>query len=1011
MDFVNLYIQTEYSMLNSTVKISELILKAKEYNFNSLAITDTNMHGAIKFYEACEKASIKPIFGLKAHLESRFNTDSYILFFAKSLIGYQNLLKIASRESLSILNLEFLKGNNYDLITVIPSDENEVVKLLYNDNSNNALELLNEYKETFKELYLGWDFQNEKNVNNARDVFNFFEKNKIKKVALNKTCFLTEEDFEAFQVLRCIDLGCSTYTYTEKEKNSFLISSDEALYKFRDYQDMLKNSLDIVSNCNVKLDFNKHYLPKFKAGLDSKTYLFDLCKLGLNKRLKNKSKNSSIYKERLLHELKIISEMGYSDYFLIVYDYVLFAKKNKIMVGPGRGSAPGSLVSYCLGITEIDPLEHDLLFERFLNPERISMPDIDIDFPDDKREMIIRYVGEKYGKHRVSHISTFGTFKVKMALRDIARVMKASDTVLAEILSEVSIQTQSVADTITASSKLQQMIKENDLVKKMLGVAIKIEDLPRHISVHAAGIIMGPDDLVNYTALINGPNGIYQTQYEAEDLEKIGLVKMDFLGLRNLTIIDNVSSMVNRLVDLDFNILQIPLDDSETYKLIASAKTDGIFQLESSGMRNVLRKLKVSSFIDIVHAIALFRPGPMDEIDNFVRRKFKLDAVVYPHSDLKDILESTYGTIVFQEQIMLIAAKFAGYSLAMADILRRAVSKKSASILEKERINFVSKSLEKGHLETEANEIYDYIVKFANYGFNKSHSVAYSLICYQLAYLKTHYFPYFMAVLLSNSLGSTSLLSSYVNECLSEKVEVVLPNINISTKEFVIRENKIYFSLLGILNVGETAVNNILEERVNGKFKTFVDFVSRTKKILNKRVVEFLIYAGALDDFNIPRKQMFLEYDNILSLLEYQTVLKGEVEKSDYLTDEFSYEELMENEARALGFNLKYNIFAKNQDLKDKYEITIINDLEAGNSYKVLFLIYRLKVIDTKNNEKMAFLEVKDETASIDVVVFPRTYDFLKDKLEVNHLYVASGKVDIRNEKKQFILEKIYEKK
>ncbi|MGI6710698.1 MAG: DNA polymerase III subunit alpha [Bacilli bacterium] len=1009
--FVNLYIQSEYSMLNSTVKISELILKAKEYKLDALAITDTNMHGAVKFYEACKKENIKPLFGLKAHLESKGNFDSYILFFAKNIEGYKNLLKIASRESLSVLNLEFLKTANYDLITVIPGDENEVVKFLLNDNLNNALELLNEYKETFNELYLGWDFQDEKNLNSFELVNNFFKKNNIKKVALNKTNFLVEEDFEAYQVLRCIDLGLNSYTYTEKEKNSFLLSKEEAQFKFKNYQDMLANTRKIADLCDVELDLSKHYLPKFKADLDSKTYLFDLCKLGLNKRLKNKNKNPLVYKERLLHELKIISEMGYSDYFLIVYDYVLYAKKNKIMVGPGRGSAPGSLVSYSLGITEIDPLEHDLLFERFLNPERVSMPDIDIDFPDDKRDMIIKYVGKKYGKHRVAHISTFGTFKVKMALRDIARVMKVNDTMLAEILSEISFYNQTINELIASSSKLQQMIEENEFVKKILDVAMKIEDLPRHISVHAAGIIMGPDDLVNYTALINGPNDIYQTQFEAEDLEKIGLVKMDFLGLRNLTIIDNVCSMVNRLVDQDFNISKISFEDEATYKLIASAKTNGIFQLESSGMRNVLRKLKVSSFIDIVHAIALFRPGPMDEIDNFVRRKFGIDKIVYPHPELKEILESTYGTIVFQEQIMLIASKFAGYSLAMADILRRAVSKKNASILETERINFVAKSIKLGHLETEANEIYDYIVKFANYGFNKSHSVAYSYICYQLAYLKTHYFPYFMAVLLSNSLGSTSLLSTYVQECLSEGIEVLLPSINISSKEFVIRENKIYFSLLGILNVGDTAVSNILEERINGKFESYVDFISRTNKLLNKRVVEYLIYAGALDEFNIPRKQMILEYDNIINLLDYQTTLKTEVEKMSYLKEEFTYEELMENEAKALGFNLKFNIFARNQDLKTKYKITSINDLEENRSYLILGLLYRQKVINTKNNDQMAFLEVKDETTSIDVVVFPNVYGSIKNELATNSLYVLGGRVDVRNEKKQFILEKIYEKK
>lgn len=1007
MKYVNLYTETEYSLLSSPNRISDLIKSVKENNYTSLAITDyNNMHGAIKFYKECLAQNIKPILGL------HFDVGDYnFLFYAKNELGYKELLKLSTSAKIKDAKVDLLTLGKMskNCIVVIPGEENKAIKLLLSLDEDDSKNLLNEYKNAFSELYVGVDLQTSLMRDKINDILKICSNIGIETVAINKTTYLRKEDFEVFLTLKSISLGGAEYPYSEKEMNMFLLNRLEAESIFSKYPKLIENSYKISEKCNVKIEFGKFKMPVFITDISDKVqYLKELSIVGLNKRLKNKKVNAIEYRKRLLYELDIIIKMGFVDYFLIVYDYIKYAKMNGVLVGPGRGSAPGSLVSYSLGITEIDPIEHQLLFERFLNPERTSMPDIDTDFPDNKRDEIIRYVGKKYGKSRVAHISTFGTYGPRLAIRDVARVLKIEESYVNEVIRYVSGRDESINVSIEKNPVLKQMCDEIPIINRMYKIVLKLEGLPRHMSVHAAGIIMADNDLIEYTPLQDGINGLYQTQFEASDLESLGLVKFDFLGIRNLTIIDSVLEKIYEHENKKISINNIDFNDEEVYKLIRSGDTDGVFQLESAGMKNTLAQLKTSSFIDIVNALALFRPGPMDMIPSFVRRKFKKEEVKYIHPSLKEVLESTYGAIVFQEQIILIAQKFAGYNLGQADILRRAVSKKKADVLENERERFIEKSKCMGHDEKTSNEIYDYIVKFANYGFNKSHSVAYSVVVYQMAYLKTHYYKYFMAELMSNTIGNIHLIKSYIFDCNKRKIKVFLPSINKSGLRFETFEDGIYCSLLGIQNLGIVTLEEFLEERnKNGSYKSYDEFIARTKKIFNKRIVENLIFAGALDEFNIPRKQMVLEYDNSLELATYGNILKNQLGERKFSDEEYTLEEISLYEKEALGFNMKYDIFKQYSSLKKRYNTIDISNLRVSKNINVLFIINNIKVIKTKKNEEMAFISISDDTGNIDGTLFPLVFSKYKNVLRKGAVCLGRCNVEIRNEKNSLIFDNI----
>ncbi|NLD25807.1 MAG: DNA polymerase III subunit alpha [Acholeplasmataceae bacterium] len=1003
MSYVNLYTETEYTFLASTVRLTELVKMAKEYQYQALGITDlNNMHGVLKFYNLCMANGIKPLIGLHTSLDAA----NSLLLYAKDLSGYRHLLAIATQCKLQgAVSLESLKPYGENLLAILPGTENEVIALVKENDLNRAQMKLREYLAVFSDLYLGGDLQCDGNRFLLERIIAFGKANSVKTVALNKTSYLRKADFDAYQVLRCIDLGLNQYLPSEQETSQSFISVSEAGRLFRDYPELLSETEAIASRCQVQLEFKNYRFPVYPdAEGKSFEYLTALCKVGLTKRLQEKNVDQKIYRQRLLYELDIIKKMGFADYFLIVYDFVKYAKKKGILVGPGRGSGPSSLVSYCLGITEIDPLQYDLLFERFLNPERISLPDIDTDFPDNRRDEVIHYVASRYGKDRVAHISAFGTFGVRLAIRDIARVMRMNDVVLNEILKFVPEMAPSMQTILDENEMFRNLLRANAQVYNLVQIVLKIEGLPRHITTHAAGIIIGGEPLVESTALQNGINGLLQTQFEAIDLEQIGLVKMDFLGIRNLTIIDTVISKIHES-EPSFSLNRIPLDDKATYQMIASGDTDGIFQLESQGMRNVLQGLKTSTFMDIVNANALYRPGPREMIPSFIRRKFGQEEIDYIHPGLQAILEPTYGIIVFQEQIMLIAQKFAGYTLGMADILRKAVSKKNPEVMVSERARFVANALKNGYDEETSNKVYEYILKFASYGFNKSHSVAYSLVSYQMAYLKRHYYQHFMAVLMTNSLGSVNLIRNYIRDCRKKKVQVYGPSVNFSEDYFVVRNNAIYYSLLGIQNLGSITLKSFLEERkANGPYHNYDEFVARTQNILNRRLVESMVWAGALDEFRLPRKQMVEEYENSLNLANYSSMLGDNLRRHPISDEEYSFEEISTYERQMLGFNLKYSPLAKYQS--QEFGAKEISRLTVGH-VKVLFVLRRFKKIITKKNEEMAFLTIYDDTDEMDAVMFPLVFRQYKNYLNSNGIYLGEGNIEERNNKKQFVIQKL----
>ncbi len=995
--FQYLYVQTEYSILQSACKIKPLIAKLKHEHAEACAITDElTMYGVIKFYQACTQNAIQPLIGLKVDVQENEHHHP-LLLYAMNNYGYQNLMKISSRMKLGngFIELADLQKYLVGILGIIPYEESFIKKLLEYRDEKQALKIASLLKEIFDVIYIGIGIKTIQDKNQYSYVKQLFSNFPF--VALPKVSFLEPTDFDAYVTLKSIANNAVMVKTNEDEKLNYVHPIHEIEELYKDDYALISHTQEIVRKCNVQITFGKYQLPLYQEGLDSICYLKELCQKGLEKisKILTYPYYKITYIKRLNYELDVIKEMGFSDYFLIVYDYVKYAKKNGIYVGPGRGSAPASLTSYTLGITDIDPLYHHLLFERFLNKERISMPDIDIDFPDDRRDEVIRYVGEKYKKERVAHIVTFGTFKIKQAINDCARVYKLSEVKLKEIyknLQGVSSTTkETLQELIEESENLNDLMDQHSDIKKVLTIASTIQDIPRNISTHAAGIVMTRFDLVNYTPLDEGLDGIYQTQYEARDLEELGLLKMDFLGLKNLT---NIAKTVE-LIQNDYPKFQLPKteDDLETYEMMRNGDLTGVFQLESAGMRKVIMQLRTSSFSDITHALALYRPGPMDAIPTFINRKLGFEKVSYPHPDLEDILKETYGMIVYQDQIMLVARKFAGYSLGRADILRRAVSKKKKDVLENERINFVDSSIKNGYSKEVANEIYDYIVKFADYGFNKAHSVAYAKVAYLTAYLKCHFFPYYMSTLMTTFMGSTTEILEYTKEAMKKNVEVLPPHINMSDIEFKVIQNKIYFPLTMIKGLGEIKSKECLKEREKAPFSNYEDFVNRTKDIFAASLMENIIYSGALDCFGLTKKAMIENLQAIIDKSSYGFI--KDIITTTYTTEEYSYGILQEKEQEIFGFNLRYNFFRQFAHLYTTYQLIKIRDIKENHLVQTMGSIKKIKEITTKQQEPMAFVELADDTSIIELVLFPAVYQQYQS-LKEGMIVLVKGNVQKR---------------
>ena len=753
--YIPLYNKTNYTLLSSLLKVDDLVNYASNNNINSISITDETMYGVQEFIKKCNNKNIKPIIGLDVLLK-----DFNIVLLAKNYDGYKTLIKLSTIQNEREVKLEDIKKYNKEVIGIVPYKYNSVYKDL---------------SKIFSDLYLGYS-------NKKEETEVLLQSKKI--VFFRESLY-----FENSNTLPYLYRIRDGKTITDEvdydiDNHSLIINNIEELTD----NVGLVNTMKIASECEIIFPEKENYLPLYECD-DPAKYLFELSKKGLSKRLDGNITKE--YKDRLSYELKVINDMGFPNYFLVVFDFIKYAKKNKILVGPGRGSAAGSLVAYSLGITDIDPIKYDLLFERFLNPERKTMPDIDTDFPDNKREEVIKYVIDKYGKNRVCGIVTFGTLGAKQVIRDVSRVLNIPLYKVDNLCHYIPVFTKDkLIDFYKNNSLFKREIDNDSTLKKMFEIALSIEGFPRHTSSHAAGIVMSRIDLDEIIPLTVGDD-IYLSSYTMEYLEDLGLLKMDFLGLKNLTIISNIIEDVKRIEKKNIDFSKIPLDDKAALKIFEEANTCGIFQFESTGMRNFLRRLKPNTFEDIFAAIALFRPGPAVNIDSYIRRKHGEEKVTYLDESLREVTKNTYGILIYQEQILKVASIYAGYSLAEADILRRAMSKKKVDVLKKEEEKFVSKSIEKGHSEKDAREIFKLILSFAGYGFNRSHSVAYSIIAYKMAYLKAHYKTIFFANLLSNVIGSVSKTHEYIMEAKANSIEIEKPTINKSSSNYIVEKDKI----------------------------------------------------------------------------------------------------------------------------------------------------------------------------------------------------------------------------
>ena len=1022
MSFVHLHTYSAYSLLQSTLTPDELVRMAKEKGYQAIALTDRNvLYGVIPFYKACIKHQIKPILGLTADI---LLEDAYpLIFLAKNNQGFQNLIKISSAiqtRSPEGIPVEWLKHYTEGIIAISPGIEGEIEQLLLSDDREKARERIRFYQQLFapSSFYLSVQNLPYTELQKLVDLLmQLGQEMHVPVVATNKICFGDKSDYEVWKVLEAIRKNKLVSELEEPpvEKEFYMKSRTEMEKLFSEFPEAVENTNRIAGQCSVQLEFHQELLPKYPVkNKTADEYLTELCEEGLIKRI---GEPSSEYKERLQYELNVIKKMKFSDYFLIVWDFVRYAKSRGITVGPGRGSAAGSLVSYCLGITDVDPIQYDLLFERFLNPERISLPDIDIDFPDHRRDEVIEYVAQKYGRQNVAQIITFGTFQAKAALRDTGRVYglenKDLDRIAKSVPSKLGITLQ---DALQESKELYQLSRQPQF-QRLFAIAQKIEGLPRHTSTHAAGVVISDRPLVELIPLERGTGELLLTQYPMEILEEIGLLKMDFLGLRNLTLIESVLDAIRFRESKQIDLRKIPLDDEKTFQLLQRGNTSGVFQLESRGMRDVLVRLKPTEFEDIVAVLALYRPGPMQNISVYIARKHGKEPIVYPHPDLEDILKKTYGVIVYQEQIMQIASKMAGFSLGEADLLRRAVSKKNREILDRERQHFVKGALDHGYSEKVANDIYDLIVRFADYGFNRNHAVPYALISYQMAYLKAHYPLYFFSALLTSVIGNVEKTSQYIREVRKLGYQVKGPSINKSGYRYEVETDGLRFSLAAIKGVGYQALKEILRARKDRPFTDLFDFCIRVSlKTVNRTVIERLIYAGSMDEFNVDRAVLLASLD---VAIDHARLIKPQDEQIDLLFDDgFSLKpkyvevepipinEKLNKEKAVLGLFLSEHPAQNHRKTFLLNGAILIQDLNEGKRNKRIgVFISEERKIRTKTGQPMSFLEVSDESGEISAVVFPDVYRKYLQVLKKGALVLLEGYVELRKGHLQFVVQ------
>lgn len=964
MNYVPLYIKTHNSLLSSLIKEEDLVKYAKENNLTSLTITDNNMYGVMDFYHLCMKNDIKPIVGLEVEID-----NLKIVLYCKNYAGYQNLISLSTIMSEGNITLNILKEKNSDLICIVPFDSRS---------------LYDELKKIYVDIFKGYS--------------NYLERNQLdgnNLIYINEILCLDKKDIEYLIYLESIKTGIPI-SEIEIDKHDLYIRSNIK----EEYPEDLENNKYIVDSCNLVFEKNNNLLPIYDCPnkLSSYDYLKQLCVSGLKNKFGDKA--PKIYIDRLKYELDVINKMGFCNYFLVVWDYVKYAKDNNILVGPGRGSAAGSLVSYLLNITTVDPIKYNLLFERFLNPERVTMPDIDIDFEYTRREEVVNYCINKYGIKKVTPIITFGTLGAKQVLRDVGKCLNISLKSI-DMLCNLIDSKLTLMENYKQNNKIKDYLEINKNLKKMYKVATKLEGLKRHTSIHAAGIIISSVDLDTVIPLDKSHGTFYTTGYSMDYLEEIGLLKMDFLALRNLSLIKDV---LKEIPDLTFD--SIPMDNKKAINIFTTVNTSGIFQFESQGMMNFLRKFKPDSFEDVVASIALFRPGPMNNIDSYIKRKYGKEKIDYIDPSLESVLKPTYGIIIYQEQIMQIANVMAGYAFGEADILRRAMSKKKEDVMLAEKDKFIDRSIKRGYSKEISEKVYNLILKFASYGFNRAHSVAYSVIAYKMAYLKSHYPYLYMTALLTMNIGSEVKIKEYIYECRSNNIKILPPDINESSNVFKDDKNSIRYPLTGIKSVGINVINAILEERKNGNFKDIYDFINRCYgKSVNKKTIESLILAGCFDTFGYNRNTLYSNIDMLINYGEIGGILENDDSLKPVITEleEFSKKDILLKELDVFGFYLSGH---PTLDYKNKYSNSV-NLIDLGKYFdkniETVVYVDRIKEINTKRNEKMIFITGSDELNNVDIVLFPRIYNKYND-VEIGNVLKINGKVEKRFDKLQIVV-------
>ncbi len=1050
MAFTHLHTHTAYSLLDGEGTIEKLVDRAKELGQTAMAITDHgNMYGVIDFYECALKNGIKPIIGCEVYVAARSRFDKtheldsqscHLILLAENNIGYHNLMKIVSTGFIDgfyyrpRVDMEVLRENSEGIIALSACMAGVLSRQLLVGNYAEAKRKAEEFIEIFGRDNYFIEIQDhgimeQKKLN--RDLITLANELDLQVVATNDVHYVKQSDAEFQDILMCIQMG-KTVDDDDRMKMStdqlYLKSEDEMRELFAYIPEAIDNTCKIVERCNVDIEFGKLHLPKFDIpdGLTSYEYLRKLSESGLEERYPD---DDGSVRNRMEYELSTINSMGYVDYFLIVWDFINYARINNIMVGPGRGSAAGSVVAYCLHITNVDPIRYGLIFERFLNPERVSMPDIDIDFCYERRGEVIEYVNRKYGEDNVAQIVTFGTMAARLAIRDVGRALNVPYGVVDEVAKEIPMELKmTIKKALNVNYKLKELYDGSEQIKKLVDTAIELEGLPRHTSTHAAGVVITSGGIRNYVPLQKNDD-VITTQFTMTTIERLGLLKMDFLGLRTLTVIRDAINHIKKEHDVDVNFDKLDMDDIDVYAMISQGETDGVFQLESSGMKQFMKELKPNSLEDVIAGISLYRPGPMDSIPTYVKNKNNPSDITYKDPMLEHILDVTYGCIVYQEQVMQIVRELGGYSLGRADLVRRAMSKKKADVMAQERQNFiygteengacVDGAIKRGVDEKVAAEIFDDMMDFASYAFNKSHAAAYAVVAYQTAWLKNKYPTEFFAALLTSFIDSSAKVAKYIEVVKRLGITILPPSINKSGRTFSVDNGKIRFGLAAVKNVGGAVVDEIEEERrKNGEFTGFTDFCDRmAQRKINKRVVENLIKSGAFDEFGLKRSVLINVYESVLddAVSKTKHIMPGQIDmfgnmenisvKSDNFADleEFPKNEILAMEKETIGMYVSGHPLDSCAEAVKAMSTCSVAELcenenhrfNIGDQVTLSGIITKSRNQLTKKGEIMRYIEIEDLTGSIEVIIFPSQVKRFDELTYVDKIVTISGNLDI----------------